>query len=70
MAGQFATGGTYGAIFPKNSPNGPTLNQMIQSLVDGGTVAALKAAWLTSIWLGSIEGAQIYGCLFEASESQ
>ena len=50
VIGQFATGETYGAIFPKNSPNGPTLDQVIQSLIDDGTVAALKATWLTSVW--------------------
>ena len=50
MIGQFATSETYGAIYPKGSPNGPILDRVIQSLVDDGTVAALTETWLSEVW--------------------
>jgi len=50
VIGQFATGETYGAIYPKGSPNSATLDQVIQSLIDDGTVDTLTETWLTAVW--------------------
>lgn len=50
VVGQFATAETYGALYPRHSPNRATLDAVIQSLVDDGTVAALSATWLSGVW--------------------
>ena len=33
VVGQYSTGETYGAIYPKGSPNAATLDQVIQALI-------------------------------------
>jgi polar amino acid transport system substrate-binding protein len=50
VIGQFATGEMYGAIYPKASPNKATLDQVIQAMIDDGTVAALAQTWLIAVW--------------------
>lgn len=50
VVGQFATGERYGAVYPPNSPNAAILDQVVQTLIDDGTVAQLTATWLTSVW--------------------
>jgi polar amino acid transport system substrate-binding protein len=50
VVGQFATGERYGAVYPPGSPNAATLDQVIQTLIDDGTVAQLTATWLASVW--------------------
>jgi polar amino acid transport system substrate-binding protein len=50
VVGQFATAEEYGALYPKNSPNRATLDAVIRSLIDDGTVAALTSTWLTDVW--------------------
>ena len=50
VVGQFATAEQYGALYPKNSPNRATLDAVIQSLIDDGTMAALTATWLSNVW--------------------
>jgi polar amino acid transport system substrate-binding protein len=50
VIGQYATGEVYGAIYPKGSPNAGTLDQVIQSLIDDGTVAKLSAKYLADVW--------------------
>ncbi len=50
VIGQFATAEMYGALYPKNSPNRAVLDEVIQSLIDDGTVAALSATWLSGVW--------------------
>ena len=46
-SGQYATGETYGALYPKGSANEATLDKIIQAMIDDGT---LKQA------LGQISG--------------
>jgi len=50
VAGQYSTGESYGAIFPKGSVNETTLNRIIQSLKDDGTLDALSAQYLAQSW--------------------
>lgn len=47
---QYSTGESYGAIFPKGSTNETTLNRIIQSLKDDGTLDALSAQYLAESW--------------------
>ena len=49
VIGQFATGEAYGAIYP-GSPNAATLDAVIQSLIDDGTVAPLTAHLAQRVW--------------------
>lgn len=50
VIGQYHTGEVYGAVYPKGSPNEATLNKIIQSLKDDGTLKKLAAKYLTSAW--------------------
>lgn len=46
VVGQYKTGESYGAIYPKNSPNRATFDRIIQSLIADGTVKKLTQAYL------------------------
>jgi polar amino acid transport system substrate-binding protein len=50
VAGQYATGETYGGIYPKGSPNAAVLDQVIQALIDDGTLKQLSARYLAAAW--------------------
>lgn len=50
VAAQYSTGESYGAIYPKGSANETTLNQIIQSLKDDGSLDALSAQYLAQSW--------------------
>jgi polar amino acid transport system substrate-binding protein len=50
VIGQYKTGETYGAIYPKGNPNNATLDKIIQSMVDDGTIAKLGAKYLAAAW--------------------
>ena len=50
VVGQFATGEHYGAVYPKNSANAATLDQVIQAMIDDGTLVKLGAAYLDTVW--------------------
>ena len=50
VVGQYATGESYGAIYPKGSPNAGTLDQVIQALLDDGTVKKLAGKYLAEAW--------------------
>ena len=50
VVGQYKTGETYGAIYPKGNPNNATLDKIIQSMIDDGTVAKLGAKYLAAAW--------------------
>ena len=41
VIGQFATGETYAAVYPRGSPDRATIDNVIQALIDDGTVAGL-----------------------------
>ena len=50
VVAQYSTGESYGAIFPKGSPNEGAVNRIIQALKDDGTLAALSAEYLAKSW--------------------
>ncbi|WP_395688116.1 ABC transporter substrate-binding protein [Aestuariivirga sp.] len=50
IAGQYKTGETYGAIYPKGNANNAILDKIIQSMIDDGTVAKLGAKYLAAAW--------------------
>jgi polar amino acid transport system substrate-binding protein len=50
VAGQYATGETYGAIYPKGSGNAATLDRIIQALIDDGTLQQLASEYLADAW--------------------
>jgi polar amino acid transport system substrate-binding protein len=50
VVGQYKTGETYGAIYPKGSPNKAAVDAIIQSMIDDGTMSKLADKYLASVW--------------------
>ena len=50
VVGQYATGETYGALYPKGSDNAATLDKVLQSLIDDGSTKKLAAKYLAASW--------------------
>ncbi len=50
VVGQYQTGETYGALYPKGGPNNAALDKIIQALIDDGTLKMLSAKYLTPAW--------------------
>jgi polar amino acid transport system substrate-binding protein len=50
VVGQYQTGETYGAIYPKGNPNNPTFDKIIASIIADGTMAKLSAKYLAASW--------------------
>jgi polar amino acid transport system substrate-binding protein len=50
VVGQYATGETYGALYPKGSANEEAINKIIKALADDGTLKALAAKYLAAAW--------------------
>jgi polar amino acid transport system substrate-binding protein len=50
VVGQYNTGETYGALYPKDSPNAAKFDKIIQALIDDGTLDKLSAKYLASAW--------------------
>jgi polar amino acid transport system substrate-binding protein len=50
VVGQYKTGETYGAIYPKGSVNEAVLDKIIQSLKDDGTLGKLATKYLAEAW--------------------
>ncbi|MCA3555648.1 ABC transporter substrate-binding protein [Aestuariivirga sp.] len=50
VVGQYRTGESYGAIYPKGNANNATLDKIIQSMIDDGTVKKLGARYLAAAW--------------------
>lgn len=50
VVGQYKTGESYGAIYPKGNANNPILDKIIQSMIDDGTIKALGAKYLAAAW--------------------
>jgi len=50
VVGQYKTGESYGAIYPKGNPNNATLDKIIQSMIDDGTIKKLGAKYLAAAW--------------------
>jgi polar amino acid transport system substrate-binding protein len=50
VAGQYSTGETYGALYPKASPNAAAFDKIIQSMIDDGTLKKLANKYLAQAW--------------------
>jgi polar amino acid transport system substrate-binding protein len=50
VAGQYKTGETYGAIYPKGGANNATLDKIIKSIIDDGTMSKLADKYLAAVW--------------------
>ncbi|MBX6321547.1 MAG: amino acid ABC transporter substrate-binding protein [Rhodospirillaceae bacterium] len=50
VVGQYKTGETYGALYPKGSPNAKTIDEIIEALQKDGTLAKLSAKYLAEAW--------------------
>ena len=50
VIGQYKTGETYGAIYEKGSSNGPTIDKIIQAMIDDGTMKKLAEKYLAAAW--------------------
>ena len=50
VIGQYKTGETYGAIYPKGNANNPIIDKIYQSIIDDGTMAKLGAKYLAAAW--------------------
>jgi polar amino acid transport system substrate-binding protein len=50
VVGQYKTGEQYGAIYPKGNPNNTTFDQIIQAMIDDGTIKKLGAKYLAAAW--------------------
>lgn len=50
VAGQYKTGESYGAIYPKGGTNNETLDKIIKSIIDDGTISKLADKYLAAVW--------------------
>jgi polar amino acid transport system substrate-binding protein len=50
VIGQYKTGETYGALYPKGNANNPTIDKIIQSMLDDGTMSKLGDKYLAAVW--------------------
>jgi polar amino acid transport system substrate-binding protein len=50
VVGQYKTGEAYGAIYQKGNANNATIDKIIQSMIDDGTIAKLGAKYLATAW--------------------
>lgn len=50
VVGQYKTGESYGAIYPKGGANNATLDKIIQSIIDDGTMSKLADKYLAAVW--------------------
>ena len=50
VTGQYQTGETYGAIYPKGNPNNATIDKIMASMLADGTISKLSAKYLAAAW--------------------
>jgi polar amino acid transport system substrate-binding protein len=50
VVGQYDTGESYGAIYPKGNANNGTIDMILQAMIDDGTIKKLGAKYLASAW--------------------
>lgn len=50
VVGQYHTGESYGAVFPKGSPNEAVFDKIIEGMKKDGTLKALAAKYLAAAW--------------------
>ena len=48
--GQYQTGETYGAIYPKGNANNPIIDKIFQAMIADGTIQKLGAKYLAAAW--------------------
>ncbi|MGV9772130.1 ABC transporter substrate-binding protein [Streptosporangium sp. NPDC003464] len=52
VVGQYSTGESYGALYPKDSANAETINKIIEQMQSDGTLDQLSAAYLSKAFGG------------------
>ncbi len=50
VIGQYDTGESYGAIYPKGNANNATIDKIMKAMIDDGTIAKLGTKYLASAW--------------------
>jgi polar amino acid transport system substrate-binding protein len=50
VIGQYKSGETYGAIYPKANPNNSTVDKIMEAMIADGTIAKLGAKYLAAAW--------------------
>jgi polar amino acid transport system substrate-binding protein len=50
VPGQYKTGESYGALYPKGGANNATIDKIIQSIIDDGTIKKLSEKYLAAVW--------------------
>ena len=50
VPGQYKTGESYGALYPKGGANNATLDKIIQAIIDDGTMKKLSEKYLAAAW--------------------
>ncbi len=50
VIGQYKTGETYGALYPKGGANNATVDKILQSMIDDGTMSKLADKYLAAVW--------------------
>jgi polar amino acid transport system substrate-binding protein len=50
VVGQYSTGESYGAVYPKGGANNAAWDKIIQSMIDDGTLKQLASKYLAAVW--------------------
>ncbi len=50
VVGQYKTGETYGALYPKGNANNATVDKILQAMIDDGTLSKLADKYLAAVW--------------------
>ncbi len=50
VVGQYKTGETYGAIYPKGNPNNATIDKIFEAIIADGTMKKLGEKYLAAAW--------------------
>jgi polar amino acid transport system substrate-binding protein len=50
VPGQYSTGESYGAVYPKGGANNAGWDKIIQSMIDDGTLNQLAGKYLSAVW--------------------
>ena len=50
VVGQYKTGETYGAIYPKGNANNPAIDKILTAMIADGTIAKLSGKYLAAGW--------------------
>jgi polar amino acid transport system substrate-binding protein len=50
VVGQYKTGESYGAIYPKGNANNPAIDKIISAMLADGTIGKLSVKYLASAW--------------------